>query len=75
MSKFLIAEILDDTDKEGKTTKYIAGHSAVSFEKREDAVAKARKSATKYPGDVYGLFELTGTVTHPIPELDVVAVK
>lgn len=49
---------------------------SVSFRKdRGEAVAKARKNAANAVGDTWGVWELTGTVTQPVPELDVTPVK
>lgn len=45
-----------------------------THEKREDAVAKIRQAASNDVGTPFGLFTLEGTVTHPIPELDVTPV-
>lgn len=67
---YVSAEVV--TDEDGKQKVY--SHDAKSFERRDEAVGDARKRATKYVGDTYGIFELTGTVIHPVPELDVTPV-
>lgn len=67
---FAASEII--TEDDGKVR--ISGHQTQSFETQDEAVAYARKKATQYVGDTYGVFELTGTVIHPVPELDVTPV-
>lgn len=72
MKTLYISGEIDIDEDTGK--KRIYGHDFKSFETRDEAVTDARRRAAKYIGDVYGIFELTGTVVHPIPELDVTPV-
>lgn len=67
---FIVTEIV--TEDDGKVR--ISGHQNTSHATKAEAVEKARKQATKYIGDTYGVFDLTGTVIHPVPELDVTPV-
>lgn len=59
---------------EDKGKFFASTYGMVTHEKREDAVAKIRQLAANDVGSAYGLFELTGTVTAPIPALDVTPV-
>lgn len=70
---YTIAEIEKYTDENGVEKTSISHYNSEALT-RDEAVAKARTKATKNIGDVYGIFVLEGTVTHPIPELDVVPV-
>lgn len=70
---YFSAEVGSEKTEDG-VDRYFRRDLSSAFETREEAVERARKSATKHIGDTYGVFELTGTVIHPIPELDVTAV-
>jgi len=63
---FVVTELV--TEEDGKVR--ISSHQNTGHTSEAEAIEKARKQATKYVGDVYGVFALTGTVVHPIPELD-----
>lgn len=66
---YIVAEVVE-TKEDDKTIVTVYSHSATSHNTAGEATEKARKQATRYVGDTYGVFELTGTVVHPIPELD-----
>lgn len=68
---FISTEIVTEDDGKVRTSS----HQNVSFETRAEAIAHVRKKASQYIGDTYGIFELTGTVVHPIPELDITPVQ